>query len=96
MPISIPMKAFEMSAQDGSAVSPSVGDDVTLDGTFKGVVKSEDGKNLTIDLTEYNGAPVTYVDDPAEENAEGAAPDKNMAKNKDLMAMMDKENMMGN
>ena len=67
--IQIPKKAFETKAEDGSYVLPSVGDKVPLDG-FTGEVKSEDGDNLVVDLQEYNGEPVTYLDDPAEEKSE--------------------------
>ena len=86
--IKIPKEAFKTKAEDGSDVVPSVGDEVPLDG-FTGKVESEDGDNLVVNLTDYNGSPVEYVDDPAEEAKEPADANDDQQK-KDLLDEMAK------
>lgn len=87
--LKIPKEAFKTQSEDGSDVLPEVGDEVNLDG-FSGTVQSEDGDNLVVNLTDFHGVPVEYVDDPAEEKAEGAPPDNSEADKKSLIEQMSK------
>lgn len=65
--IKIPKKVFEMHCENGDTACPEPGDMVPLDGLTGKVVASDDAF-VTIEPTEFNGAPVES-DDPAADDA---------------------------
>lgn len=81
--IKIPKEAFKTQAEDGSDVLPEVGDEIPFSG-FTGMVKADKGDSLVIELTSFNGQPVTY-----EEGEEPAPPSEDQVKD-DLLERMEK------
>ena len=84
--IRLPLDALVSELEDGSEVSPEIGDVVVLE-TVEGevVAVNEDG-TAHVELTTAGGQPIEYVEEAAEIDAEAADMDEMAGMEEELMA----------
>ena len=84
--IRLPLDALVSELEDGSEVSPEIGDVVVLE-TVEGevVAVNEDG-TAHVELTTAGGQPIEYVDEAAAVDAEAADMDEMAGMEEELMA----------